>query len=208
MTPLTGAYDPGAPAAGRRGPLIVLEGVSGCGKSTLTKILAERLSAGSLHTVPDPYMDWAPTMNRTTTALPQFAFYLSGVLHASDVIRRLLPRGPVVSDRYTSSVIAYHSAVHELDMAQVQELIAPFGPYLLHPDRTFYLRVDDAALRERMASKADYNQDDHDMLHVPGRLERLRDNFDAVAAMDPSAIVVDTGALTPEDLADLVISHL
>ncbi|MFI6423277.1 dTMP kinase [Streptomyces sp. NPDC050842] len=207
MTGLHGAYDPGAPVD-RRGPLVILEGISGIGKSTLARVLADRLDAATLHTVPDHYMPWAPVMNARTAALPQFVFYLSGVLHASDIIRGHLARGPVVSDRYISSVVAYHSAVHELDMDQVRALIGPFRPYLVQPDRTFYLRCTDATLKDRMASKADYNRDDDDMMRVPGRLERLRANFDAVAAQDPTTVIVDTDDRTPEDLADLILNRI
>ncbi|BFO15373.1 hypothetical protein SHKM778_17610 [Streptomyces sp. KM77-8] len=196
MSPMYGAYTPGAPTL-RNNPFIVLEGISGIGKSTLARLLTERLKAGTLHTVPDFYMPWAPVMNANTRALPQFAFYLSGVLHASDIIRNHLERGPVVSDRYVTSVLAYHSAVHELDMAQVAELLAPFRPYLSAPDRTFYLRCTDRTLRTRMADKKDYNQDDHDMITVPGRLERLRSNFAKVAAEDPTAVIIDTDDRTP-----------
>lgn len=206
MNPLHGAYTPGAPT--RSGPFIVLEGISGIGKSTLARTLSARLSAGTLHTVPDFYMPWAPVMNARTRALPQFAFYLSGVLHASDIIRHELTAGPVVSDRYISSVLAYHSAVHELELDQVAELLAPFRPYLLAPDRTFYLRCTDQTLRERMSRKRDRNQDDTDMMNVPGRLARLRANFDRVAADDPTAIVLDTDNLTPGELAETITDHL
>ncbi|MET7727512.1 dTMP kinase [Streptomyces mirabilis] len=207
MSPLAGAYTPGAPTP-RKGPLVILEGISGIGKSTLARVLARRLHAATLHTVPDFYMPWAPVMNANTRALPQCAFYLSGVLHASDIIRAHLARGPVVSDRYISSVLAYHSAVHELDMAQVAELLAPFRPYLVNPDHTFYLRCTDATLRARMASKTDYNRDDDDMMTVPGRLDRLRVNFDTVAANDPTAVIFDTDDHTPGELADIITAHL
>ncbi|MFJ3983987.1 dTMP kinase [Streptomyces fungicidicus] len=207
MSPLYGAYTPGAPNQGNN-PFIILEGISGIGKSTLARILTQRLEAGTLHTVPDFYMPWAPVMNANTRALPQFAFYLSGVLHASDIICGHLEHGPVVSDRYVSSVLAYHSAVHELDMAQVAKLLAPFRPYLCAPDRTFYLRCTDRTLRTRMAGKMDYTQDDHDMITVPGRLKRLRSNFDEVAAGDPTGVIIDTDDRTPGELADAITAHL
>ncbi|MGQ4514159.1 dTMP kinase [Streptomyces sp. DW26H14] len=207
MTPLYGAYAPGS-LPHREGPFIVLEGISGIGKSTLAKLLTDRLDASTLHTVPEPFTPWAPVINNTTAALPQFAFYLSGALHSADLVRGLLSRGPVVADRYISSVIAHHSAVHQLDMSQVRALLAPYRPYLLRPDRTFYLRCDDSTLHTRMAGKTDFNKDDHDMLAVPGRLDRLRANFDAVATEDQTAIVIDTDGRSPEALADLIAGHL
>ncbi|MEU0744779.1 thymidylate kinase [Streptomyces sp. NPDC006134] len=208
MSVLRGAYDPG-PGIERRAPFVVLEGISGIGKSTLARTLSARLGAASLHTVPDPHHPWCAAINAGCAALAQFAFYLSGVLHSTDLIRGYLADGgPVVADRYVSSVIAYHSAVHELDMGQVRELLAPFWPYLVGPDRTFYLRCNDQTLQARMSAKGDYNQDDHDMMTVPGRLERLRRNFDTLAAEDPTAVVVDTGDQTPDELADTILGHL
>ncbi|MEU7296374.1 deoxynucleoside kinase [Streptomyces exfoliatus] len=207
MTLLHGAYTSGS-ATPRGGPFIILEGISGIGKSTLARLLTERLGAFSLHTVPEPFIPWAPVINEQIAALPQFAFYLSGVLHSTDLIRDHLADGPVVADRYISSVIAYHSAVHELDMQQVRGLLDPFKPYLVHPDHTFYLRCNDTSLRTRMAAKKDRNKDDRDMMNVPGRLDRLRRKFDAVAAQDPTAVIVDTDDRRPEELADLIMDHV
>ncbi|MER6306304.1 hypothetical protein [Streptomyces sp. NPDC001657] len=48
-----------------------------------------------------------------------------------------------------------------------------------------------ATLRDRMAGKQDYNQDD-DMVNVPGRLTRLRTNFGKIAAADPTGVIIDT----------------
>ncbi|GAA1417447.1 hypothetical protein GCM10009601_11490 [Streptomyces thermospinosisporus] len=59
-----------------------------------------------------------------------------------------------------------------------------------------------------MARKKDRNQDDHDMITVPGRLERLRANFDEVAANDPTAVTIDTDDRTPGELADIITRHL
>ncbi|OEJ57188.1 thymidylate kinase [Streptomyces agglomeratus] len=207
MTHLHGAYAPGRHVE-RRGPFVILEGISGIGKSTLARTLTQRLDALSLHTVPDPHHPWCAAINAKTGALSQFAFYLSGVLHSTDLICGFMQRGPVVADRYISSVIAYHSAVHQLDMDQVRGLLAPFLPYLVHPDRTFYLRCNDETLKARMSAKRDFNKDDHDMLTVPGRLELLRQNFDVVAAQDPTAVIVDTDDRTPDELADTIVRHL
>ncbi len=158
--------------------------------------------------MPEPHTPWAPVINEQAGALAQFAFYLSGVLHSTDLIRCYLARGPVVADRYVSSVIAYHSAVHLLDIEQVRGLIAPFAPYFVQPDHTFYLRCTDATLTARMAAKGDRNRDDDDMMNVPGRLQRLRANFDTTAAQDPTAVLIDTDDRSPAQLADLITHHM
>ncbi|MES4906365.1 MULTISPECIES: thymidylate kinase [unclassified Streptomyces] len=202
--------DPYAPEAGevRRGPFLVLEGVSGVGKSTLARLLAERLGATAIHTLADPHTAWSDTVNRVLRPLPQFAFYLSGLLHVSDVVRQALNTRPVVADRYASSVITCHAAVNQVGLDQVRGLITPFLPYLTAPDATFYLIGSDSALKERMGTKTDVKQDDTDLFDVPGRLGRLRENFLSVAETDPSAVMIRTDDRSPDDLADVVVEHL
>ncbi|MGY1456365.1 dTMP kinase [Streptomyces sp. SS8] len=193
---------------GTIGPFIVLEGVSGIGKSTLARLLTDRLAATGLHTLPDPHAAWSKTVNEELRPLPQLGFYLSGLLHASDVVRRGRATGPVIADRYLSSVIACHAAVHHMDTGTVTRLIEPFRPYLEQPNRTFYLRCSEEQLRARLATKQDTKRDDLELLNVPGRLARLLENFEQVAAADPSAVWADTNGQTPDGLADWIIAQM
>ncbi|MFD6321987.1 dTMP kinase [Streptomyces sp. NPDC058442] len=189
-------------------PVIVLEGVSGIGKSTLADLLARRLKASSFHTLPKPHTGWSPTINAHLRSLPQLAFYLSGVLHASDRVRHARTLGPVVADRYVSSVIACHAAVHHVPVDTVANLLEPFRPYLVTPTLTVYLRCSEESLRERMAAKQDVKSDDTDLFEVPGRLSRLLANFAHVAERDKTAVWLDTDCKTPEELADRVLADL
>ncbi|WP_226962679.1 hypothetical protein [Streptomyces sp. C8S0] len=85
MNLLRGKYAAGdIPAEGQ---LYVLEGVSGIGKSTLSALLAERLGGTTLHTLPEPLTAWSAQVNSALRPLPQLGFYLSGLLHASDLVR-------------------------------------------------------------------------------------------------------------------------
>ncbi|MGV9878430.1 dTMP kinase [Streptomyces sp. NPDC003006] len=204
------AYEPIA-YDGPQEPFLVLEGVSGIGKSTLAELLTARLGASGLHTLPVPHSVWSPLVNGCLHALPQFAFYLSGVLHAADSVRRCRAVRPVVADRYISSVIACHSAVHGVAVAEVTELLEPFRPYLEPPDHTFYLRCSEQALRDRMAAKArcgELTPDDAELFNVSGRLDRLLGNFESVAAADPTAVVLDTDGSTPDELTERILAHM
>ncbi|MFC9426899.1 dTMP kinase [Streptomyces sp. NPDC056987] len=187
---------------------MVLEGVSGVGKSTLSRLLAKRFGATAIHTLTEPHASWSDAVNREIRPLPQFAFYLSGLLHASDAVRQYLGRGPVVADRYASSVTACHAAVNGVTLDQVEELIAPFRPYLVAPDASFYLTSSDHSLKERLGTKTDVKEDDTDLFGVPGRLARLRENFQAVAEADPSAITLPTDGRSPDELADIIVKYL
>lgn len=208
MSLLRAPYMPRADEEGHRGPFVVLEGVSGVGKSTLARLLAKRLDATAIHTLTDPHTGWSDTVNTELRPLPQFALYLSGLLHVSDAVRQHLAAVPVVADRYTSSVMACHAAVNQVDLDQVRELIDPFRPYLVAPDVTFYLLGSDTSLKDRMGTKTDVKQDDTDLFDVPGRLARLRENFLDVADDDPSARLLPTDGRSPDDLADIIIKHL
>ncbi|MFI1438978.1 dTMP kinase [Streptomyces fructofermentans] len=189
-------------------PVIVLEGVSGIGKSTLAGLLAARLKASVLHTLPEPFTGMSALVRRQLRPLPQFGFYLSGLLHTADRIRHAGAHGPVVADRYRSSVIACHSAVHNVPMDTVTALLEPFRPYLAAPTRTYYLRCSESALRERLAVKTDVKSDDTELLTIPDRLPRLLANFAKAAESDDTAVWLDTDDKTPGELADWVISDL
>ncbi|WP_405490170.1 dTMP kinase [Streptomyces sp. NBC_00096] len=188
-------------------PFVVLEGVSGIGKSTLAVLLAHRIDGTSLHTLAPPHSGWSDEVHRMGP-LANLAFYLSGLLHVSDGVRGALAFGPVIADRYASSVTACQAAIHGVSTADVDRLVAPFLSYLVAPTHTFYLRCSQAALRERLAAKEDTKQDDTDLLGVPGRLEQLMTNFETVAANDPTAIVLNTDGFTPDDLADAITAYL
>ncbi|MFD4509808.1 dTMP kinase [Streptomyces sp. NPDC058457] len=189
-------------------PVVVLEGISGIGKSTLAGLLAKRLNASRIHTLTEPHTRWSSTVNADLRSLPQFAFYLSGALHTSDRIRQACAHGPVVADRYLSSVIACHAAVHRVPVDAVTALLEPFRYYLTAPTRTYYLRCSEDELRERLAVKADVKSDDTDLLNVPDRLPRLLANFARVAEGDDTAVWLDTDDKSPAELADWVIADL
>lgn len=197
---LSVAYQPAGTR--RAGFFVVLEGISGSGKSTLAALLARRLCCPSFHTVPAPVSNLQPYINSRARALPQLMFYLAGVLHASDLAREALTTGHAVADRYTSSVIANHAAVHGLDNHIVTAAVAPFMGYLAAPDLTVYLRTGPDELTTRLKTKPDQTQSDRDLLSNPELMERLQHRYDQIAAADPTAYLLATTGRSPAELAD------
>jgi thymidylate kinase len=135
--------------------LIVREGISGSGKSTLAALQADRPSGRPFHTVPAPVSDLQPYINANARPLAQLAFYLAGVLHASDLARDALMYGHVIADRYLNSVIANHAAVHQLATDTVANVIASFTSYLIVPDLTVSLHTSPTELARRMHARPD-----------------------------------------------------
>ncbi|UGQ10584.1 thymidylate kinase [Yinghuangia sp. ASG 101] len=203
-------YRPITPGS-RPGPMLVLEGVSGIGKSTVARLLAERLHGTALHTLTEPHTGWSTSANVRLRPLPQFAFYLSGLLQVSDVVRERRAALPVIADRYRASVIACHSAVHNLDVRAVMHLMQPFDPYLETPDLSFYLHCSKPMLRERLAAKREQGtltSDDVEVFGMPGRLSRLLANFETVADEDATAVILDTDGVTPAELVNQIMTHV
>ncbi len=185
--------------------LIVIEGISGSGKSTIAKLVAQQLSAYLLHTVPEPFQGLTPTINAELAPLPQLAFYLAGLCYASDLIRKNLTVGPVVADRYRTSVIANHAAVHGLVPQQVLDVAEPWMTYLIEPTLTVYLRTSPAALAERLARKADLTESDRFLFAETSRYQAVQRFYDLLGTNDPSAWVLDTDDASPEQLTKLIL---
>lgn len=206
MTATVAAYQPARTS--RDGVFIVLEGISGSGKSTLAALLAQQLGGRHFHTVPAPVSDLQPYINANARPLAQLAFYLAGVLHASDLARDGLQHGHVIADRYLNSVIANHAAVHDLPNDTVAAVIAPFTTYLAVPDLTVYLHTSPRELTRRMHAKPDQTRSDQDLLADPGLLQRLQDRYDQIAATDPAARHLHTAGRSPAELAGLIAAML
>lgn len=197
---LPACYQP--PVTGRHGRLLVLEGISGSGKSTLARLLAERLDADTLHVVPEPLSTLSGYINDHGGALTQFAFYLTGALDAADTVRRRLVAGNMVTDRWVNSVIANHTAVNNLDLESVLAAFAPFLAYLPAPDLTVYLETSEKELLRRMANRPNRSPQDRLLVRRPGLVQRVRELYRMLGAVDPTGVQVTTDGKPPEELAE------
>ena len=184
---------------------IALEGVGGCGKSTLAAVLARRLTCPVIHTAPEPLVELQPYINRHAKPLPHLMFYLAAVLHSSDLVRDALVSGNAIADRYISSVIANHAAVHNSGNTDARTAIAPFLDYVLVPDLTVYLHASPETLSARGWRRFAQTKRRPQWTDV---LARAQQRFDEVAAEDPTALHLQTDDQGPEQIAELVVRAL
>lgn len=205
IAPLPPSYlPPRTPVEGR---FVAVEGVSGAGKSTVVKLLAERLGAKQLHVMPSPYSH-TPRVNDELLPFPQLAYYLSGLMHAGDLVRETIETTPMVADRYAISVIANHAAIYQLPIDAVLRFARPLLAYLPAPEVTVYLRTSAAKIRERMKVKTDITGNDKQLLAVPGLLDRVLSHYDTLIAKDDSGLWVETDRRSPDQIVDYVLDYL
>lgn len=203
---LPAGYQP--PVTGRRGVLLVIEGVSGSGKTTLAELMAKRLDADTLHVLPQPLSSLSGYINDHGGPLTQFAFYLAGALDAADTARHRLVSGNLVTDRWVNSVIANHTAVNTLDLDTVRSAFAPFLPYLPRPDLTVYLETSEKELRRRMEDRPGRTPQDRLLIRRPGLLPRVQELYRLLAATDPTAAHLTTDGHSSTELADEITTLL
>ena len=193
-------YEP--PATERNGWFVVLEGVSGSGKSTLSRILAEQFDAEVVHTIPPKHTKIQDYINSETQPFAQLAFYLSGALHASDLVRDGLRHGNVIGDRYFLSVVANHCGVHELDVSNVLDLTASWQDYLVEPDLTIYLITSPEEILNRISQKSDVSQSDVQLVRDLEMMSRVQGLYKLVSADDTSAAFVHTDGKNVNEVAE------
>lgn len=185
---------------------VAVEGVSGAGKSTVVRLLAEKLGATSLHVLPPPY-SLTRAVNADLAPLPQLAYYLSGLMHAGDLVRQTIATTPMVTDRYAISVIANHAAVHQLPLTAVLSFVEPLLAYLPAPAVTVYLRTSEPEIRRRMQTKPDITSSDRQLLSVPRLLEKVLVHYDTLMAGEPTGLWVETDEMSPEEIVTYVLDY-
>lgn len=176
-----------------RGIFIVLEGPDGSGTTKHCMLLTKRLQQDgrSVLSTFEPTdgpigsairSDLRAGVSFTPLAL-QRRFCSDRAWHLKSVIEPALAAGTtVISDRYLHSTLAYGSALGVL-----RNDLDDMNKNFIRPDVTFFLLPPFEVLQERM------NRRDHtDALEQETLQRKVYDAYRALAAEDPTIIVIDT----------------
>lgn len=210
------ADTPPAPAAGRRpekGLFVTFEGGDGVGKTTQAALLEEWLTQAGRTVVRtrEPGGTEVGVLIRDivlhhrgeVSARAEALLYAADrAHHVQTLVRPALARGEVViQDRYLDSSVAYQGAGRVLGRDEVRRLSLWATEGLL-PDVTVLLDLDPSAARSRLdADDKPFDRLEAEEEHFHAR---VREEFLALAAAEPTRFLVLDAALPAADLAAAV----
>lgn len=181
----------------KNGNFISLEGLSGVGKSTVSKLLANKIGAEIVGTIPEIFDGLRKTIDasETTSINARFLFYLSAVLEGEKQVRKLLNAGEtVVVESYLYRTIAFHRGMGS-------EFGVSIPNDVLMPGTIFHLTCDQSERKARREKR-----------------KKKETHWDFLAEKNAKAIlreysefpmeVVDTTYLTPEDVVEELVLHI
>jgi len=189
------------------GRYIAFEGVEGCGKSTHVKRLATHLDALVTR---EPGGTGIGTLLReilanteNTHLSPRAEALLMSADRAQHLHELVIPTleagRHVISDRSVYSSLAYQGYGRNLDLSELRR-INDFAIGSRWPDVVVYLRVDLAAVRQRLEKRdTDRFEREDDAFFT-----RVMNGFEELAAQEPDRwLVID--ATPPKDELELII---
>jgi dTMP kinase len=210
------AETPPAPAPGRRpekGLFVTFEGGDGVGKTTQAALLEEWLTEAGRTVVRtrEPGGTEVGVLIRDivlhhrgeVSARAEALLYAADrAHHVQTLVRPALARGEVViQDRYLDSSVAYQGAGRVLGRDEVRRLSLWATEGLL-PDVTVLLDLDPSAARSRLdADDKPFDRLEAEEEHFHAR---VREEFLALAAAEPTRFLVLDAALPATDLAAAV----
>jgi dTMP kinase len=179
----------------RKFPFIALEGIDGSGKTTCAKIVAEKLNAQYYKTTSSIFEKVRSEIEELKDAKVRFLFYLTATVYASNEIRELLPKKPVVCDRYLYSTLTYHKSLGvDTSCLNIDKL------RIIRPDFCFYLYADDAVIRERVSKREHKSRSDLELEKNKELQKKIHEEF-----MILPLIKIDTTEMDIEETCDKIL---
>lgn len=191
--------------------LISIEGIDGSGKTSLLSSLAVLLDDLAPVFTREPGSTWVGEPVRRAIAeeadpvTEALLFAADHAAHIATVIRPALGRGAlVISDRYSDSRYAYQQVMLEgIVHEPLAWLRAVHDRWTIPPDRTFLIVLPVAVALSRMD-----NDRKREHFEQPSLLEKVQDNYLALAAEEPSRFVLIDGLKPKEEIAAFVAGSI
>jgi len=204
------------------GRFISFEGSEGCGKSTQVGLLAARLEAAGERVIKvrEPggtvfgekvryLLKYDPEVRTMAPETELLLLTASRAELVRTVIRPALEAGAwVLSDRFYHSTLAYQGYGRGLPLEMIHHLV-DLAVGTTRPHRTFVLRTERSAARERMRFRAerapgsDRFEAEHDAF-----FDRVEHGFEELIRAEPARLVaIDAGA-TPEIVSESIWNAL
>lgn len=195
---------------------ITFEGIDGSGKSTQLERLAEKLRAESRAVL--------VTRNPGDTEIGKqlreillhhkgffsprcemFLYLADRAQHVDEVIRPALDDGKIVlCDRYIDSTAAYQGGGRGLPLSDIEQMnhLATGG---LVPDKTFLFDAPAEVLLGRAQKRSAFDRLEQETLDF---YQRVRENYQILAATHPERFIVLDAQKSIEQLAKEVFEHM
>lgn len=175
-------------------PFIALEGLSGVGKSSVAMALAAQLNGQVYKTPCETLCSIRDIVDRQYSLNARFLFYLAGVYQASDEIRQILPRHPIICDRYILTTVCYHRSLGVKLANRIYDDLA-------QPNLTVLLTCSDEERLLRINRRGwSYND-------IQERISRVEQALLA-EYLSHGVLTLDTTSISAEEAALEIVKHL
>ncbi len=192
---------------------VTFEGLDGSGKSTQAELLRARLEADGREVVAtrepggtelgEQIRDLVLHGGHVAPWAEALLYAASRAQHVEEVIRPALEAGAdVICDRYVDSSVAYQGVARGLGLDRVLDLNLNAVDGLL-PERTFLLRLDPAAVTDRLDGERDRLERESGAFYA-----RAGEGYRELAERFPERIVVLDATRPAEELAEEVYGAL
>jgi dTMP kinase len=191
--------------------LITIEGIDGSGKSSLLGSLEERLRDLCPVFTREPGSTWIGEQVRRAIAeeadpvTETLLFVADHAAHIENVIRPALLKGAlVISDRYSDSRYAYQQVMLDGIIPEpLGWLRSVHDGWTIPPTRTFLLVLPVSIAHIRMKEKGK-----REHFENPELLEKVQQNYLALAASEPSRFVLIDATKEEEEISRFVAASI
>lgn len=179
------------------GKFLVIEGLSGVGKSTLAPMVAERVRAIFLPTIPPEFDDARRYVDSGNCVLSRFYVFLAANYATAGQVKNAIGKGQnVVIESYFYRTLATHAAMGVRDLPKIDWSRSPV------PDLAVLLKTEESVRQARLLARR---------TTALTKWHQLVEKNLSIAVQVYSTfqmLEIDTTSSTPDDVATAIASNL